>query len=115
MSGNTMRAGTEEEFRAWRQERWNEITGPGGKASVAAKTVISGTEEQSVEGIPGTWRINEEGDLTVTATAADGIRVNNSLVEGAAVVPPRAIAHLHQGTSRDGRWGGWLLRSGRPR
>lgn len=88
MSGNTMRAGTEEEFRAWRQERWNEITGPGGKASVAAKTVISGTEEQSVEGIPGTWRINEEGDLTVTATAADGIRVNNSLVEGAAVVPP---------------------------
>ena len=88
MSSNTTHAGPEEEFRVWREDRWNEIVGPGGKASVAAKTVISGSEERTVEGIPGKWRINDDGDLTVTATAADGIRVGDTLVEGTVVVPP---------------------------
>lgn len=88
MSSNTTHAGPEEELRVWRQDRWNEIVGPGGKASVAAKTVISGSGERTVEGIPGTWRINDDGDLTVTATAADGIRVGDTLVEGAVVVLP---------------------------
>lgn len=97
MSRSTTDAGIEEEFRAWRQDRWNEIIGPGGKASVAAKTVISGSEVQTVDGIPGTWRINDEGDLTVTATAADGIRVDNTLVEGTAVVPPGQSLAFAQG------------------
>lgn len=88
MSSNATYAETEKEFQDWRQARWNEIIGPGGKASVAAKTVISGSEEQSVEGIPGTWRINDEGNLTVTATVADGIRVGDTLVEETVAVPP---------------------------
>lgn len=88
MSSDTTYAETEDEFRAWREGRWNEIIGPGGKASVAAKTVISGPEEQSVAGIPGIWRINDEGNLTVTATAADGIRVDDALVEETVAVPP---------------------------
>lgn len=97
MSRSTTDAGIEEEFRAWRQHRWTEIIGPGGKASVAAKTVISGSEVQTVDGIPGTWRINDEGDLTVTATGADGIRVDNTLVEGTAVVPPGQSLAFAQG------------------
>jgi uncharacterized protein (DUF1684 family) len=45
-------------------------------------------EEQTIWGVPGTWAPLPEGEsgLLVTATAADGIRVDGQLVEGSAVV-----------------------------
>lgn len=41
--------------------------------------------EQTIWGVPGTWAPADTG-LTVTATAADGIRVDGELVDGTAVV-----------------------------
>lgn len=45
-------------------------------------------EQQSIWGVPGTWAPVPAGEsgLIVTASAADGIRVNGELVDGSAVV-----------------------------
>ena len=45
-------------------------------------------EEQTIWGVPGTWAPLPEGEsgLLVTATVADGIRVDGELVDGSAVV-----------------------------
>ncbi|TPW70827.1 DUF1684 domain-containing protein [Schumannella sp. 10F1B-5-1] len=44
--------------------------------------------EQTIWGVPGTWAPRTDGGsgLTVTATAADGIRVDGELVDGTATV-----------------------------
>jgi uncharacterized protein (DUF1684 family) len=46
------------------------------------------SEEQTIWGVPGTWAPRAEGEsgLTITATAADGVRVDGELVDGTAVV-----------------------------
>lgn len=76
-----------QEFLEWREARWKEIIGPRGKASVTAKTVVAGPEEQKVDGIPGRWRVSEAGHLLVTATKDDGIAVDGTPAEGTVEVP----------------------------
>ncbi|RAS66810.1 uncharacterized protein (DUF1684 family) [Lentzea atacamensis] len=50
-------------YEEWRQARWDEVAGPGGKAKVVAKGTVSGHEPQVLAGIPGEWRVNEAGAL----------------------------------------------------
>ncbi|GAA0588521.1 hypothetical protein GCM10009534_23370 [Kribbella sandramycini] len=75
------------DFDAWRRERWDEIAGPNGKAKVVAKGMISGSSVQMLPGIPGEWSTDAAGALTVTASAADGVTVGETLVDGTVVVP----------------------------
>ena len=48
-------------------------------------------EEQTIWGVPGTWAPRAEGEsgLVLTATAADGITVDDALVDGTVVVRGR--------------------------
>ena len=105
------------EHEAWRSGRWLELTGPGGKASVVAKAVVSGTEERAIHGVPGRWATNEAGSLTVAATARDGIVVDGVLVDGAAEVPPGKSLTLSDGRAgmvggADGSYGVVVLDEG---
>lgn len=48
-------------------------------------------EQQTIWGVPGTWAPTPAGEsgLVVTATAADGIRVDGQLIDGSALVRGR--------------------------
>lgn len=88
---------TEKDFHKWREARWNEIVEPNGKASVIAKTEISGPEEHVIEGIPGTWRVNDTGKLTVTALPGDEIVVGGDLAVGTVDVPSGQSLNFSEG------------------
>ncbi|MFD6159315.1 DUF1684 domain-containing protein [Nocardia sp. NPDC060256] len=85
------------EYELWRQGRWQEIAGPHGKAKVIATGKIAGPDARSLPGVPGRWSTNEAGALTVTATPADGVRVNHSLVAGTSEVPPACDLEFPEG------------------
>ncbi|WHX23469.1 DUF1684 domain-containing protein [Streptomyces malaysiensis subsp. malaysiensis] len=76
------------EYTAWRQGRWEEVAGPNGKAKVVTNGKIVGRGRHTLPGVPGQWSTDEAGALTVTATAADGVRVDGETVAGTAEVPP---------------------------
>ncbi|BCJ50560.1 hypothetical protein Asp14428_20350 [Actinoplanes sp. NBRC 14428] len=75
------------EYETWRAARWAELTGPNGRAKVVAKAVISGPGPTAIPGVPGQWGTTASGALTVTATAADGVRVGDRAVDGTVEVP----------------------------
>ncbi|SES16414.1 Uncharacterized conserved protein, DUF1684 family [Lentzea xinjiangensis] len=50
----------------WRAARWDEIAGQDGKAKVVAKGTVAGGEPQVLPGIPGEWRVDDGGALTLT-------------------------------------------------
>jgi uncharacterized protein (DUF1684 family)/ketosteroid isomerase-like protein len=75
------------DHEAWRTARWDEVAGPDGKAKVVARGMVSGREPQVVEGVPGRWSTTEGGAPTVTAAAADGVRVEGETVDGTVEVP----------------------------
>ncbi|MBP2472334.1 uncharacterized protein (DUF1684 family)/limonene-1,2-epoxide hydrolase [Crossiella equi] len=72
---------------AWQKSRWDEVAGPMGKLAVVVLGEITGSGPQTVPGAPGQWAITETGELTVTATAQDGLRINGELVDGTVPVP----------------------------
>ncbi|WP_214322897.1 hypothetical protein [Nonomuraea sediminis] len=75
------------EYQAWRKDRWEEVAGPNGKAKVVANGKITDRDTHTFPGVPGTWSTNEAGALTVTATAADGVTIGGTTVDGTAEVP----------------------------
>ncbi|MBP2478937.1 uncharacterized protein (DUF1684 family)/ketosteroid isomerase-like protein [Crossiella equi] len=75
------------DYTAWREARWDEVAGPNGKAKVVANGRITDRDPRVLPGVPGQWRVAETGALTVTATAADDVRVNGEAVDGTAEVP----------------------------
>ncbi|MGW4069244.1 DUF1684 domain-containing protein [Nocardia grenadensis] len=99
---NTLDAVTE--YEAWRRARWDEMTGPQGKAKVVAKGLISGIEPQIVPDVPGLWSTTEAGGLTVTAAPTGGVVVDGRLVDGTADVRPGGRLEFSSG--RTGMVGG---------
>ncbi len=75
------------EHEAWRRSRWEEIAGADGKAKVVVTARITGPGPHTIPGVPGRWRTTAAGALTVTAEAADGVRVADSPVDGTSPVP----------------------------
>ncbi|MFI9555586.1 DUF1684 domain-containing protein [Nonomuraea endophytica] len=75
-------------YETWREERWEEIAGPNGKAKVVANGKVTGQDVHTIAGIPGKWSTSETGALTVTASAGDGVRVGGETVDGTAEVAP---------------------------
>ncbi|MEV4896608.1 DUF1684 domain-containing protein [Nonomuraea sp. NPDC055795] len=71
---------------AWREERWEEVAGPNGKAKVVANGTVTDQDLHTIAGIPGTWSTSATGALTVTANAGDGVRVGGETVDGTAEV-----------------------------
>jgi uncharacterized protein (DUF1684 family) len=71
----------------WRRARWDEVAGPNGKAKVVARGRVKGPGPHAIAGIPGRWGTTATGALTVTATAADGVRVNGQPADGTVEVP----------------------------
>lgn len=76
------------DHETWRQDRWEEVFGVSGKAKVVANARITGPGPHALPGIPGQWRTTGAGELTVTAQAADGVRVAGHLVDGTSPVAP---------------------------
>ncbi|MCP2266854.1 DUF1684 domain-containing protein [Promicromonospora thailandica] len=75
------------DHEAWRAARWLELSGPGGKASVVAKAMVSGRDPVTIHGVPGRWAIDAAGGLTVTAATRDGIVVDGTVADGTVAVP----------------------------
>lgn len=77
-------------------------------------------EPQTVWGVPGTWapRVDGGSGLVLTASAADGVRVDGALVDGDAIVrgrddeqPSEVVFDAHTtGTVIRGEDGGYALR-----
>lgn len=74
------------ELAVFRERRELAVTQPLG--SLALTTTQWVDSEQQIWGVPGTWAPLPAGEsgLALTATAADGIRVNGDLVDGEVVV-----------------------------
>lgn len=72
----------EEELAVFRERRDLSVTKPFGNLALVNTQWID--SEQSVWGVPGTWAPLPAGEsgLMLTASAADGIRVNGELVDG---------------------------------
>jgi uncharacterized protein (DUF1684 family) len=110
--------GVSAEYEAWHQGRWEEIAGANGKAKVVANGKITDRDPHTLPGVPGEWSTNEAGALTVTATAADGVTINGTTVDGTAEVPagcslefPRGMVGFAGGA--DGSYGLVVMDQGR--
>ncbi|MDR7384966.1 DUF1684 domain-containing protein [Promicromonospora iranensis] len=84
-------------YEAWRRARWDEVAGPDGKAKVVARGMVSGSNAQVVPGVPGRWSTTGAGALTVTVTAADGVRVDGEIAVGTVEVPAGSPVELPEG------------------
>jgi uncharacterized protein (DUF1684 family) len=85
--GNAGAGSVPAEYQAWRKGRWEEISGPNGKAKVVANGKVIGREVHTIPGVPGQWSTTEAGALSVTAALEDGVKVNGDPVDGTADVP----------------------------
>jgi uncharacterized protein (DUF1684 family) len=74
------------EYQAWREARWQDITGPTGKAAVIGNGLVTGRETVSLPAVPGRWGIDASGALIVTAAPEDGVTVDGKTVDGTAQV-----------------------------
>src|SRR5690606_3502435 len=81
-------ATTSPEFQlaTFRERRAQAVTAPKGNLALVNTQWID--SEQSVWNVPGTWAPLPAGEsgLRLTASAADGIRLNGELVDGEVVV-----------------------------
>lgn len=77
----------QEEFSAWRRDRWEEVSGPHGKAKVVAMARISGPQPQIIAGVPGRWSTTSSGALQMTAAVTAGVAVDGQPVDGTVEVP----------------------------
>jgi uncharacterized protein (DUF1684 family) len=75
-----------EQFATFHSRRELSVVQPKGSLALVNTQWID--SEQTIWGVPGTWAPLPAGEsgLTLTATAADGIRVDGVLIDGAAVV-----------------------------
>lgn len=99
-----------DDFEAWRQARWQEITGPYGKAKVVANAQITGPQPLAIPGVPGRWNTTADGALQIAAAAADGVVIEGRPVDGTARVPAGAKVAFPQDrtamvSGRDGAYG----------
>lgn len=72
------------EFDAWRAARTADLSTPHGWLSLTSLNWL-GADPAPVEGLPGTWA-SVPGGVTVTATAADGIVAEGTLVDGTVTI-----------------------------
>jgi uncharacterized protein len=82
----TSTATEEEQLAIFRQRRDLAVVQPKGNLALVNTQWVD--SEQSIYGVPGLWAPLPAGQsgLKVTASAADGIRVDGELVDGSAVV-----------------------------
>ncbi|MCW4384549.1 DUF1684 domain-containing protein [Salinibacterium sp. SYSU T00001] len=76
----------EARLETFRRRRDESVVQPQGSLALTTTQLID--SEQSVWGVPGTWAPLPEGEsgVRLTAAAADGIRVDDALVDGSVVV-----------------------------
>lgn len=76
----------EEQLAYFHERRELSVVQPLGSLALVNTQLVE--QEQTVWGVPGRWAPLPAGEsgLKVTATAADGIRVNGELVDGEAIV-----------------------------
>lgn len=74
------------DWAAWHAEREDTLRTPHGWLSLTGLHWLD-TEARSYQDLPGTWRVRDHG-VDVTASAADGVRVDGVAVEGTARVEP---------------------------
>jgi uncharacterized protein (DUF1684 family) len=76
----------EEQLAYFHERRELSVVQPLGSLALVNTQLVE--QEQTVWGVPGRWAPLPAGEsgLRVTATAADGIRVNGELVDGEAIV-----------------------------
>lgn len=84
------------EHVTWRKNRWEEITGPGGKAGTVQLAMVS-HPESGVPGLPGRWEVSASGVLTLTTTVADGVSIDGRPVTGAVGVESGGQVELADG------------------
>lgn len=72
---------------AFRRQRLQMLTGPGGSLSMIAMPAIT-TVPRTFEGFPGTWSCPDALGVSVTATTADDLLVDGELLVGTAVLGP---------------------------
>lgn len=76
------------EYDRWRQRRWQEVAGPGGKASLIAYRSIA-VAGQEIPEVPGRWTATgHSGNLTLTATRTEGVSVDGQIVDGTVELTP---------------------------
>src|SRR5690606_8838800 len=70
----------------YRQRRDESVVQPRGNLALVTTQWVD--SEQTIWGVPGTWAPLPAGEsgLSLTATAADGIRVDGELVDGTVTV-----------------------------
>ncbi|WP_331760256.1 DUF1684 domain-containing protein (plasmid) [Streptomyces sp. NBC_01471] len=70
-------------YDRWRRSRWEEMAGPEGKAGRIAYRLITEPGQEFPE-VPGRWTSTGfSGSLTLTATRAEGVFVDDQAVDGA--------------------------------
>ena len=79
----------EERYERFHARREEAVAQPRGFLALVNTQWIDSA--QPVWGVPGTWAPRQDGQpgLALTATAADGIRVNGELVDGEVLLSPR--------------------------
>lgn len=95
---------------AFRQQRLAMLTGPQGSLSMIAMPEITATP-RTFDALPGCWRRSDVvGGVTVSAVAADNLKIDGRLLDGTAVVDPKASLRFSQtvtagvGQEVDGTW-----------
>jgi len=109
-------------LESFREKRRRSVVAPQGNLALVNTQWITGDVEESrpVRGVPGLWSPLPGGlsGLRLTATAADGIRVDDELVDGSVIVAGMdalAPSRIRFSTSRTGtiiadEAGGYALR-----
>ncbi|MDH6144160.1 uncharacterized protein (DUF1684 family) [Kitasatospora sp. GP30] len=87
-----------EEWQHWTEARAASVSAPHGVLALTGTHWLT-AEPDAIPGIPGQWSVTPEG-VRVVAAAADGLRVGDAALDGAAVLPPDT--HPRAGTARYG-------------
>lgn len=98
---DTATSSHESELAIFRERRDQAVTAPKGNLALVNTQWID--SEQPVWNVPGTWAPLPAGEsgLLLTASAADGIRLNGELVDGAVVVAGKDSAEPGELTFSD--------------
>lgn len=80
------------EWEEWKRDRWDELTGDMGKAHFIAKAIIAEPEPLRINGVPGSWRVNDNGDLEVVVGDTDELSLDGTPVIERATVAAGAYA-----------------------
>lgn len=99
-----------EEHAAFRQQRLAMLTGPRGSLSMIAMPEITATP-RTFDALPGWWsRCDGADGVSVSAAAADNLRIDGRVLDGTTVVGPQANMRFSEtvtagvGQEVDGTW-----------